>query len=66
MNSKEVAVLILAIAAVFGLLYGMFIYNHSQDLSRDKFLIEHCRAVDSDHNSAFTGSQTFTCKDLKK
>lgn len=53
---------VVAVLAVAALLYGMFIYNHSQDVSRDKFLIEHCAQVEQENNSAYTNAKSFECK----
>lgn len=52
-------VLVLGIGFVFLFLWGLFIYNHTQDVNRDKYLIDHCKSVTID--KPVTNSQVFMC-----
>lgn len=60
-DAFAVSAVVLGVVLVSALLYGVLIYNHTQDVNRDKFLIEHCIKVQSDKENVLNGSQTFTC-----
>lgn len=61
MNKIETFLAVVAGGLVFGLLYGVLVFNHHQNVERDKYLFEKCQAINAKPNSLFTGGKDYTC-----
>ena len=65
-NKEDIGMALLigtVLISVMALLYGILIYNHSQNIKRDEFFATHCKTVTTSTN--INNGTVYSCGSLK-